>query len=228
VVAALFALYMFWFRGSGFVRVKHVTVTGISIRDGARLSTALTNAAVGTSVLDVPIDKLETVASPWKSVRKIQASAQSFHDLKLQVVEYNPVAVAVGPNHRPVALTINGELLEGFPIDRPLPAFLVAEPVAGSELNSPDGKSLLDVYRAAPSELVGRITQMRSTVKDGVVASVAGSGDVVFGDPGQSQQKWASAARVLADPAASGASYVDVRLPDRPAAGHGPSSAGGI
>jgi cell division protein FtsQ len=228
VVAALFALYTFWFRSSGFVRVKHVTVTGVSIRDGARLSAALTNAALGTSVLDVPIGKLETVASPYKSVRKIEASAQSFHDLKLRVVEYQPAAVAVGPDRRPVALTINGELLEGFPLDRPLPLFLVAEPVAGSKLSSPDGKSLLDVYRAAPAELAGRITQMRSTSKDGVVASVAGSGDIVFGDPSQSQQKWASAVRVLADPAASGALYVDVRLPDRPAAGHGPSPASGM
>lgn len=227
-VAALFALYTFWFRSSELVRVQHVTVTGISIKDGQRLSAALTNAALGSSVLDVPVRKLEAVASPWKSVKRIEASADSFHDLKLKVVEYKPVAVYVGPDHRPVAVTADGELLEGFPLDRPLPVFSVAKSVAGSKLSSPDQQALLAVYRGAPPELVGRITQARSSPRDGVVVSVAGSADIVFGDPGQIQQKWASAVRVLADPAASGATYVDVRLPDRPAAGRGPGPAGGM
>jgi hypothetical protein len=42
---------------------------------------------------------------------------------------------------------------------------------------------------------------------------------VIFGDATRLRAKWAAASRVLADLEASGASYVDVRLPGRPAAG---------
>ena len=43
-----------------------------------------------------------------------------------------------------------------------------------------------------------------------------------FGDAGAPHAKWLALARVLADPSSAGASYVDVRLPDRPAAGFPP------
>ena len=42
---------------------------------------------------------------------------------------------------------------------------------------------------------------------------------VYFGDGTRPHAKWLSLARVLADPSSAGASYVDVRLPERPAAG---------
>jgi hypothetical protein len=42
---------------------------------------------------------------------------------------------------------------------------------------------------------------------------------VYFGDATRPHAKWLSLARVLADPSSEGASYVDVRLPERPAAG---------
>ncbi|MGA8365575.1 MAG: hypothetical protein WB709_13825, partial [Solirubrobacteraceae bacterium] len=40
-----------------------------------------------------------------------------------------------------------------------------------------------------------------------------------FGDATRPHAKWLSLARVLADPSSADASYVDVRLPERPAAG---------
>jgi cell division protein FtsQ len=41
---------------------------------------------------------------------------------------------------------------------------------------------------------------------------------VYFGDETRPHAKWASLAAVLSDPSSAGASYVDVRLPERPAA----------
>ena len=40
-----------------------------------------------------------------------------------------------------------------------------------------------------------------------------------FGDASRPHAKWLSLAQVLADPSSAGASYIDVRLPARPAAG---------
>jgi cell division protein FtsQ len=41
----------------------------------------------------------------------------------------------------------------------------------------------------------------------------------VFGSRDNAAAKWAAAARVLADPSAAGATYLDLRIPGRVAAG---------
>jgi cell division protein FtsQ len=43
--------------------------------------------------------------------------------------------------------------------------------------------------------------------------------ELVFGDPTRARAKWAAAARVLAEPSAKGAVYLDIRVPERVAAG---------
>jgi len=48
---------------------------------------------------------------------------------------------------------------------------------------------------------------------------------VYFGDAARPHAKWTALARVLADPSSAGASYIDVRLPERPAAGFSAGSA---
>jgi hypothetical protein len=53
----------------------------------------------------------------------------------------------------------------------------------------------------------------------GLTATMRGGLLVYFGDDSQPMAKWLSLARVLADPTSTGASYVDVRVPARPAAG---------
>ena len=53
----------------------------------------------------------------------------------------------------------------------------------------------------------------------GVVVPLENGPSVVFGDGSRVRAKWAAAVRVLADPDAAGAEYVDVRIPERPVAG---------
>ena len=43
--------------------------------------------------------------------------------------------------------------------------------------------------------------------------------DLIFGDASEARDKWFAATRVLADPSAAGATYLDVRIPERVAAG---------
>ena len=42
---------------------------------------------------------------------------------------------------------------------------------------------------------------------------------MIFGDGRRAHAKWIAATRILADPEAEAATYIDVRLPGRPAAG---------
>jgi cell division protein FtsQ len=43
--------------------------------------------------------------------------------------------------------------------------------------------------------------------------------DLVFGSGTDAHRKWAAALRVLADPSSQGATYLDLRVPERVAAG---------
>jgi len=75
------------------------------------------------------------------------------------------------------------------------------------------------VLAAAPPVLDRRIAGTEEGRERGMVVQLRRGPEVVFGDLSRLDVKWSAAIRVLADPASRGASYVDVRLPDRPAAG---------
>ncbi len=71
----------------------------------------------------------------------------------------------------------------------------------------------------APAPLAGRLTKVERERRRGVVVHLKDGPEVVFGDATRLAAKWAAAVRVLADRDAAGAEYVDVRIPERPAAG---------
>ena len=55
--------------------------------------------------------------------------------------------------------------------------------------------------------------------EEGIVVELRDGPELIFGDATRVRAKWIAAVRILADPEAAGASYIDVRLPGRPAAG---------
>lgn len=227
LAAAFFVFYAFWLRDSAIVRVEHVTISGITIKDQGPLRAALTQAALRMTVLHVRTDALVRAAAPWHTVRSIEASATVPHNLHLRVIEYQPAAVAVGPDRRPVAITADGSLLGGFPVDRPLPVLVLAEPPQPPRLRAPDAQALVMILDQTPPQLGPRLTQLAQSPDRGVVVSLARAPDIVFGDGTDTAIKWQAALRVLADPASFGARYVDVSLPQRPVAGgFGPPSSG--
>ena len=82
----------------------------------------------------------------------------------------------------------------------------------------------LSMLGAAPAPLAREIERTYSSSK-GLTVSMRGGLRVYFGDASRPHAKWASLARVLADPSSAGATYVDVRVPERPAAGFAPGTA---
>jgi hypothetical protein len=72
---------------------------------------------------------------------------------------------------------------------------------------------------AAPAPLRGRLAGVGDDRDEGFVAELREGPELIFGDATRLRAKWAAAARVLADLEASGASYIDLRIPGRPAAG---------
>ena len=89
----------------------------------------------------------------------------------------------------------------------------------GDRLEDGDGRAAAAVAGAAPPILRTRIVDVRRRSDDGLVANLRKGPELIFGSATRLRAKWEAAIRVLADLEARGTSYLDLRIPDRPAAG---------
>jgi cell division protein FtsQ len=224
-LALLFGgLYMFWFRDSAFVGVQKVSISGARGRDATRMREALTAAARDMSTLHVERDALERAVAGFSSVRTLEVSADFPHTLRIRIIEHRPVAIAVGDSGR-VPVAADGSVLQGVPTDGALPTVKLSGPAGSVRVEEAAALRLVAVAGAAPAALTHRLTEVSVKGGKGIVAHVRRGPDLIFGDASSIAAKWIAIARVLADPSARGASYVDVRVPDRPAAGGLPTGA---
>jgi hypothetical protein len=113
-----------------------------------------------------------------------------------------------------------------------LPSLVGTTPLStGEQIHNPTLLSALSALSAAPAPLANDVERAYSGAK-GLTIVLHGGLLAYFGDATLAHAKWLSLARVLADASSVGASYIDVRVPERPAAGFPagvapPSSAGG-
>ncbi|MFN2615579.1 MAG: cell division protein FtsQ/DivIB [Thermoleophilaceae bacterium] len=215
---ALSAVYLLWFRDSGLVRVKSVTVSGATASDAGSLRRSLTLAARGMTTLHLDRDRLQRVASLDPVVERLELDPDFPHSLRIRVIERRAAAIAVSGRGR-VPVAVDGSVLRGMPVPGALPVIALPGPPAGDRLTD---RSLLVAVRVtgtAPAELLSRLRGVHREQRRGLVVTMRRGPDLVFGTAHHLRAKWAAIARVLADPASRGASYVDVRLPQRPAAG---------
>jgi cell division protein FtsQ len=121
-------------------------------------------------------------------------------------------------NGRRVPLAADGRLLQGATPPKDLPQ-LALDGVVGTRVSGAKGRQLVALVAAAPSHLRRRADHAILSGQYGLTLEMGRGPDLYFGSAGDLQAKWKAAARVLADPTAEGATYVDVRVPERPAAG---------
>ena len=216
--ALLLAGYHGWFRHSSFAQVEDVSVFGLSTSDAPKIRAALSDAARDQSTLDVDVAQLEQAVSGYPIVESISVKADFPHALQIDVTEHRPVAVVLAAGQR-IAANSDGTLLPGVTASGGLPVIRLKGVMPHEALAGAETLGLVKVLGAAPEELSRRLLDARARKKDGIVVRVRQGPEIVFGDATALAAKWAAAARVLADPKAAGASYVDVRLPERPAAG---------
>ncbi len=223
VAVVLGCTYMLWFRNSSFVKVEQVSISGARGDDADRMRVALTGAAHDMTTLNVDRDKLERAVAGFSSVRTLEVSADYPHALRIRVVERRPVAMAVGAGvHVPVAA--DGSILRGVPTGGGLPTVRLGEPARSDRLDEAAALRLVAVAGGAPTALSHRLTDVSVKRGRGIVAHLRQGPDLIFGDTTRLRDKWLAAARVLADPSSRGASYIDLRLPERPAAGGLPAA----
>ena len=216
VLAVLGAGYL-WVRDSGVVRVREVVVTGITSPRETELRAALSRAATDMTTLHVREDQLLAAAAPYASVADLRIDASLPDKLAIEVVEHRPAAVVVADGQR-VAASASGLLLRGVRPEQGLPVVKTDTLPAGSRLDDRFARAAVAALGGAPAALRERLVRARTGPK-GLVLDVRDGPDLIFGSADRTRAKWAAATRVLADSGSAGAVYLDLRIPERTAAG---------
>jgi cell division protein FtsQ len=222
VVAALAAGYVLWLRDSPLVAVKEVRIEGLTSLTDPHAADALEGAALEMTTLHVEADELGAAVAEYPTIASLSASASFPNGLEITVVERRPVAVT-GPSEIPVAA--DGMLLPGVKVeDAELPAIEAAPADGGGALDE-EGSDQAAVLGAAPGALLPVIERTNVTA-DGLEVELEGAILLRFGDASRAAAKWAAAARILADPSLDALTYIDLRVPGRPAVGGAVEAAG--
>jgi cell division protein FtsQ len=207
-----------WLRQSSLVAVRDVQISGITASDGDKVRAALETAAKDMTTLHVRAEILHDATAPYSSVDDLKVEADFPHTLRIKVVERRPVAALARAGSRRIPVTSNGTLLRGVTADKDLPSVNLKSDPAGSRVTDRKVLNALAVAGAAPTPLRAKTDEVRVD-KRGVIVDLKDGPELIFGEGEAADKKWAAAARVLAEISAQGATYLDLRIPGRVAAG---------
>jgi cell division protein FtsQ len=216
-----------WLRESPLAAVQDVSITGLtSSREATEIRRVLTQTAQDMTTLHVREDALRSAVAPFSIVKDVHASGDFPHRLRIEVVEYRPAAV-LEVDGRLLPVAGDGTLLRGELASRDLPKVPASVPPGGSKLAERGPLAAVRALGAAPAALRPLITRARRG-PDGLRFELENGPQLIFGTAGSARAKWAAAARVLADPTARGATYIDVRVPGRAVAGRFPTDSSAV
>jgi cell division protein FtsQ len=206
-----------WLRGSSLVAVDHVTVTGLQGPTSGGIRAALQSVAKNMTTLEVNRSALHVAVAPFPVVKSLQVSTQFPHGMRIRVIEQGAVGVLT-VDGRKIPVAANGTLLPAARSSG-LPSIPVSVPPAGAHVSSADALGAVALLGAAPAWLRDRVQQVSTSTQNGLVAQMSSGPEIYFGDATMLRAKWTAAVTVLANLPAGGAQYIDVSVPDRPAAG---------
>jgi cell division protein FtsQ len=215
---ALAALYLFVLRDLPLFAVDRVLVGGVSGPESARVRQTLEATAEDMTTLHYDAGELRRAVDEFPTVAGIAVAADFPDTLRITVRQRQPAAIVVSGRARVIAAG-DGTVLRAARSRRGLPLVHARESATAGAFASRAVLPPLRVAGDAPAALVGRLERIRVERARGIVVDVRDGPVLIFGSDRRAEAKWVAATRVLADPSAAGASYIDVRLPERPAAG---------
>ncbi len=214
--AALLSAGWLWLRDSSLVSVERVAVSGASGSQAGAIRSALESSASDMTTLNVDVGALRDAVARFPLVRDLEISPDVPHGLRIRVIERVPVG-AIRAGGVTVAVAEDGTILRGMPAGD-LPRIVSRVSPGGARVSDRRTQVKVAVLAAAPRHMRARI--LRVTLgPQGLIAVLASGPRLRFGDGSRLTAKWIAATRVLRDPAAASAAYVDLRVPERPAAG---------
>ncbi len=218
LLAVLGAGYVFWLRDSSLVAVTDVEVVGVTSGDTEAIIGEITRASKSMTTLNVQAQEIERTASRFPTIASVSVDANFPHGLRIEVDE-RPPALVVSAGEREVPVAGDGTLLTGVAVDEDeLPVLAVEEIPSGGLLGGEPLQQAL-VVGATPPQLLPLIEKIEMSKDFGIEIVLRGGIPVRFGTATRAAEKWAAAAAVLADPSLEALTYLDVRVPERAAAG---------
>ncbi|MEX2196889.1 MAG: FtsQ-type POTRA domain-containing protein [Thermoleophilaceae bacterium] len=214
----LAAAYLGWLRDSSLVAVEEVEVTGLTAPAAERIEGALTAAATDMTTLHVRTGELEQAVAGFPVVAAIRVEADFPHGLHIRVIEHRPVALLESDGES-VPVAGDGTVLPDVEAGRSLPSIRADTATSAGRLSDGAARALVAVAGAAPAALLARVERIAPAPGRGIVVDLREGPELIFGDGSRPRAKWVAASAVLAEESSAGAGYLDLRIPERPAAG---------
>jgi cell division protein FtsQ len=212
-----------WLRGSSLVAVEHVHISGVHGPEAIEIRAALDDSARRMTTMDFNAGALRSALASYAIVAGVQVRTSFPHTISISVSERPPVAELVAAGQR-TAVAADGIVLGPALSSGSLPSVSGSvEPAPGARLNEPAALAAVTVLGAAPAPLARFVARVYEG-PEGLTVAMRSGLLVYFGNDTRPHAKWLSLARVLVSPGSAGALYIDVRLPERPAAGFSTSS----
>jgi cell division protein FtsQ len=205
-----------WVRDSSLAKVRKVTVTGTTTSEQDQVRAALESAARGMTTLHVREEALRDAVAGYPSVAGLRVSTDFPHAMAIEVRERRPVAALLAGDRR-VPVSGDGVVLAGVSAPEDLPDVKVATAPA-KRVEDARTRAAVAVAAAAPAPLLAR-TERIGWGSRGLTAILSDGPPLYFGQKADAARKWVAAARVLREESAAGATYLDLRVTGRVAAG---------
>lgn len=219
VIALVAGLGWLWYRGSSFVKIRHVTVAGLSGPDVPQIRAALERSALTMTTLTVNMSQLDAVVEQYPAVHSLTVTTNGDHAVLIRVNEQVPVALVTNDGELAV-VDGYGELLPQSTVPHGvLPTLPLASAASGNRITAAGTLAALQVLQAAPYKWLAHIQTATSSAAHGVVLQLRNGPEVYFGPANQLAAKWNALDAVFTNSGSQGAQYIDVSDPQRPAAG---------
>ncbi|GAC1434902.1 MAG: hypothetical protein NVSMB51_03130 [Solirubrobacteraceae bacterium] len=207
-----------WIRDSSVFAVQKVTIEGISGAGAPAIRASLEQTARTMSTLHIDLARLRQAVSPYGTVKGLSVSTHLLHGVTIRVQRQPPVMSVLAAGRR-LPIGSDGTVLHGS-FTGPLASVAEGAAPAGNKIQDGAQLQALELLDIAPAALRDRVARVSSSSGGalGLTAYLRSGPVLYFGDAQRLHAKWAAAARVLSDPTARGARYVDLRVPDRAAA----------
>ena len=207
-----------WLRGSSLVAVEHVHISGVHGPEAIEIRSALADSARHMTTMDFNTGALRSAVASYAIVAGVQVETSFPHTVSISVSERPPVAALVSAGQR-TAVAADGTVLGPALSSSSLPSVNVSvEPEPGARLGESAALAAVTVLGAAPASMARFVTRVYEG-PEGLTVAMRSGLLVYFGNDTRPHAKWLSLARVLVSPSSADAMYIDVRLPERPAAG---------
>jgi cell division septal protein FtsQ len=250
LVLVLAAAYMFWLRDSSFVAINQLKVVGVDTKtkEGQQIDQAIRTAMGEMTTLHVQPEILEQELARFPRVAGSEIKT-TFPDSASVTVQVRENGSIYGDGSNAMLIATDGTVLG--PADGQegnLPQINLGESASGTDqADAKDGNDTPStsieavagqklrgralnqalVLGATPEQLRQYVTDSRSTA-EGVEVELDDGLALLFGEPTHADEKWRTAAALIADPSFDTSSYVDLSVPRRPAVSPGDTTESSI